>query len=1654
MNGGYEATPVERAYSLYLVHQVFGILLPLPNHNAVNIPGRNAVPFLTQSGVDRGILRSIWSVADPQNFGSLTNIVQFHVLLRLVAMAQAGIVWNASQPQEQQHAIQLSLQQCASRQLPLPVFSGVAIPQPDALMAMYGSYLVLPQQPTLPAGFSCEPKALQSVDDAFGGIVPVEDAPLPSLGAFAATVEPETTTTTAASSFEDEDDDDFGDFGSAPTPAPTLRTPSSIGGTPSMMTTSVEAEATTSAAAATASSFQDDDDDDDDDFGDFGSAPTQPTPDNPSTTMMMPDENTSNFQTNDPIFESSSPQLPSSSAATMPEPFVTDFDRVLSEPIATTTPSMVVPTSMSVSDAFGDLDIPVRDVPLPSLDAFGTTTTTTSENGGIGMDTQEIIDDDDDDFGTFETAAASTEANTTNSMGVQSNDDNVFAQPSLFTVSTATSKTTTIADIGTSLSITDAFSDMLIQQDAPLPSLTPTNPTGVVMDDEEDDFGGFEEAEVSAEPNTTFDVGSTERVFQPEGDNVGSDGDEDDDEFGDFGGASEDPPEADLLGFDALAIPRPPAMTDIGRTASEPIQGTFGMNSNIGSQGHVRSVSIDDAFGDFSIPQDAPLPSLEMLAATTTLSLEQVPVNSNDLVSSGGDDDDDFGDFEGEMQAPIDPPTSADNDDDDDDEFGDFGAASAEIDTTDPHQTDPFGSDGASDDQQKIPVQYETAGSAAPSLSITDPFDTMPTNYAPLPSLDMMDAPSTIPVQSDGLAKTFEEINNAGNDDEDDDFGGFETAPNVPATNNVENASDPFVPSELGSESLDATFKTTNDVDHFGSEIDPVSSGSSNPAVTDMGPMLSISDAFGDLEVADAPLPALMRTGSFPQDSSEDKNTLGNLTSNAPTSILDLYGVPPAETMVTTDGGDLLDFSGAEQQVVSGEVQSQVETDEFGDFGVAAPIEQDKCEEEDDFGAFGGAQPINSKEQLVNDTLSTGVDDFGVFGSAGMVAPSNQGVQQDDFGDFGGANVESTDGNEFHVFGSADATNPPEKDAREEDDFGDFGGAAVNVNVESTGGDDFGAFGTTYVKPISEKDTQEVDDFGDFGSAANNVESTAVDDFGIFGSADVQTPSMQGVDDMQTREEDDFGDFGSAEMTPPSVLLATNIENMTEDDFGVFASADGTAPSKQSAPTEEEDDFGGLGGTLVNSIQSTSPDITATSQKNDFGDFGSARVTSSVVSESYDNGQSVGANDFGDFGSAEVTAPLKHDIQPEREDDFGDFGSAGFPTSPEQNPSSSRPEDFGAPVEQRVDGVHPPVAEEDFGDFGSAEFVSPGESDDKLTSDEDFEEFGDFTVVEAPENSPSESEAGFGDFSTFQDASYNDTSQPEQARQSSLANNDMKNDDWGDFENVSAPSVESTSSVAEEIKIRDRIRSLALQLPQSVLRKSGVSGDHVDLGEAFEVNVGIKSSMTGSNRRRAYRCIRVLESLTSKDNSKLASTFWVQIFDVVNEELEQAKILLTEAESFSSNEWSEIKAPLYVMIQGIAEYMRVTRSILASIGDLLLLDESAILTVDTWVSTWCSLSILEKALESETKWKDIQKQLTNTPMPVVTLSTIQEIRSDATRSQVGSVDTLCHLTFQPLRKKDKSTTKEEVSFQGKQFMACSANFLANRCPFFVVGKEM
>jgi hypothetical protein len=451
------------------------------------------------------------------------------------------------------------------------------------------------------------------------------------------------------------------------------------------------------------------------------------------------------------------------------------------------------------------------------------------------------------------------------------------------------------------------------------------------------------------------------------------------------------------------------------------------------------------------------------------------------------------------------------------------------------------------------------------------------------------------------------------------------------------------------------------------------------------------------------------------------------------------------------------------------------------------------------------------------------------------------------------------------------------------------------------------------------------------------------------------------------------------------------------DLFGDF-SAPANPPQSQDS---KDDEWGAF-----DSGVSTEASATVIERSNDaFGDF-SAPSNPPEVQDTTDD-------EWGAFDSSVAAEPpaLVNSGSGEGEDSFGDFRAPSNP--PEvQDTNDDEWGAFGSGTGS-TDDVNPPRTQESVDDeWGAFDNAGPAKS-----TDDKFDGFSNFQSSE---------EDNFGSNQTAPSIS--------------------SDDEFGDFGGFDgAGSGKSTIENA----MQEKVRELSLQLPESLLRKSGLSGEHVDLGECFEVNIGLELDLDASRRQRFERCMQVLEILTKSD-SKLAS-YWEQLFTVVQDELVNGRRILSEAKMLSPDDLKSVKKPLQTMISGFAEYLRVIRSIVASIGDMLMLDDSALLTIDTWASTWCSLAILEKPVEIEQLWKELEKeavalsQLFAKANDTMSLKMIRRRVFDRSPSRK-----LCQLTLVPLSKQDKGTTTGVVFWQGKDFMACSANILANRCPFYVL----
>ena len=314
------------------------------------------------------------------------------------------------------------------------------------------------------------------------------------------------------------------------------------------------------------------------------------------------------------------------------------------------------------------------------------------------------------------------------------------------------------------------------------------------------------------------------------------------------------------------------------------------------------------------------------------------------------------------------------------------------------------------------------------------------------------------------------------------------------------------------------------------------------------------------------------------------------------------------------------------------------DNDEFGDFD-EAPIEQNTTVD-DSFGEFDAAPadkdddvPITLEEEKVPVTTTTTTttttssdgfeeDDFGDFDAAprldedeeGTLSPNptpipsthdDGGGDSDDFGDFDAAPIEqnTTVDDSFGDFNEAAGSvaeqvpDGPTVEVSEdkeiaEDDFGDFDDPSVLADEEGVpspnpnpiptkedgvdGGDDeFGDFDEAPVAEVDEKNTQVVppseDDFGDFDEVPVaedkplETEATGADD--DWGDFDDTAP-VAAVEETNDNDDDGWGDFDET----PDVPVASDEKVDTaegndgdEDGWGDFGDDDFESPSAAAA---------------------------------------------------------------------------------------------------------------------------------------------------------------------------------------------------------------------------------------------------------------------------------------------------------------------------------------------------------------------------------------------------------------------------------------------------------------------------------------------------------
>ena len=560
----------------------------------------------------------------------------------------------------------------------------------------------------------------------------------------------------------------------------------------------------------------------------------------------------------------------------------------------------------------------------------------------------------------------------------------------------------------------------------------------------------------------------------------------------------------------------------------------------------------------------------------------------------------------------------------------------------------------------------------------------------------------------------------------------------------------------------------------------------------------------------------------------------------------------------------------------------------------------------------------------------------------------------------------------------------------DDDDFGDFDtpvGGSTPAEV----------INEVYAPMFGEEVGGESDSFGDFETPAGSASPVGFDtssDMAGFEAAFTEQATR--ISEGQTKPGDDhnFDDIAVAGRIQPAEVTALSDTSGRQFDWSSPASI--TAPSNTL---------------MTNSVGESFAD--------DFGDFANfstpphvllSQPLTQVLFPAIDKPQQPVVNEILDFASFDDTVSP---VEPEFDgaDTFTAFNHAPTP-NPVLNATFDSSMTAKSEKDTEVDEFSVPNAA--FAAFESVDFEIAAPS----TAFAAFESataapFASFDNVPiAPSDVPTfhPSERRFdGDWSAFDNAS---------------ANTD-----------VSAPSTESLKEIREEVK------SLANSLPETIRQRNDGKGQ-INFFKAFELgmkghtrNFSWEKSMDVSKLYAAKRCVELMRVLCMPHSKSV--TYWVQSITKMHDEITMGLILLEESKGLPPHDRIPVDKALSIMLLGFGEYIRVLRSIVATIGDLMCLDPLTEFSRKNVTTIWGGLALLHQVLEVETAWAKTQHVSRDLGLSSVLIDSVMEIR----RMRLNS-GALCGLTLQRLSDSSE-TTKARVEWGGQVFMACSANFWSN-----------
>ena len=1332
--------------------------------------------------------------------------------------------------------------------------------------------------------------------------------------------------------------------------------------------------------------------------------------------------------------------------------------------------------TLSINDAFDSLimtttnaDLSINENVDNADDEFGEFEGV--EEGAANKVGEEVategvaVDDDDDDFGNFVIAQPSPPiVNNTLDEYISYDDDDNFGNfetpPSLPAPPNYVNNGFGKFDNGNApfagvnghvqtLSISDAFEGL------------------VVVDD---DVTTLDNHHVSLPMNNEIELN-------------GNDNDNDD-EFGDFE-ASE-----------GIVGSTPPDDNDFG-DFDEPTNETL-MSANDTNYNLNNTLSISKAFHSVNVD--------EVVKSDHGMPSEKIQINFGDVENEDIEnfdtiaDDNEFGDFDTATHAEVTlgnvqtlsisdafegliaeetvndlplPPLSVAEDvaHDDADDFGDFG------DFETPAEIDGFG-DFDCPTESSLPA--DTISSHVKTLSISDAFEELIANDTSTAQFDGSSVNEVDDDDDDNNVDAFEEFNEAEIDqplqpmnadpDENDDFGDFEAPTHVeefkgfdgPAqdalghvkTLSISDAFEGLIHEEV---TIDEQLQpmnadNTDEIDDFGDFEAPAETddfddidGLAQDALSTLNvsghvKTLSISDAFEELIANDTSTAQCGRSivnvvDDDNIDASKDFNeaeidvplqpmNFDNIDEiddfgdfEAPTEVEEFNGFAgPAQDVLghvkTLSISDAFEGLIHETAVIDcslpplSNVEAGIDDDDFGDFEAPAVDNNELVAEKVldlPLPSLVIPSTINlSHQRMVSEITTAGgtwKDTAAISDSSAMmpVVSGNQNIVvnndmiDDDFGDFEGVEGDDSGADGGGIAGAGFTS--PEHQVLSINENGDFGGFGV---VEES----------SHVISVNDNEG-----FGDSAATSQNESTLHV-------NSHVKTVSVSDAFD-ELLSEGATSDYPLPPLMPmmiPTAEITSAVDDMNHPDDAAVDALEFRAPLGSghdsvysSSYVDEFGDFSGKAGESISGGDDKGDQLVQEVENVDI----STKATPVEIVDAGDRKFEEEKKTIFDDGNY-------HNNQcGEENDNFGEF--VDFPSHQENDNIVTATLTDEAPI-QNDDG------DESFGQFGDFSDSIAHNTIEELTTghntstsaqefiNEEYDLFGDFGDANH-DFSDTAKDDGFGQFDALPTLT----------------------DDAGG--GASDLFVASSTIVQNDDDFGTLDRSDTIHHSNGGYRNEDNSNDDHD-------NFGDFSSVPNDTPRQISDKEFVLEDILGVEFGRLVGIWKDFVLRAVECDLQNGIETMDDLSNnlSSTDRTCIIKSRKFKdYIFGLAEFVRVVRCISATIGDLLCVDKNIELQ-ETNLSQWKDNSITADAIVIEYLWSQLRSTGAALGMSTPELESVVEIRARGcfTVDSLNNEVSFCQLTLRPLE--GGTGTQSRVVWNDKEYMACAANFCANRVP--------